>query len=339
MNDHAHDLNSNMLVPHQQPQSEPTTRRYFSLLNPSSIAVRRNLTREMRQSINDSINYNVSLIVFSVIKIIASSIVLHITDQACDKALRQWIYYMMIHDFTQAVILGLKIKTIATSAFSHRLLPEEQNRNEEEAPARDIFGYNLNSDESVFTLSEEAEKKNRIISALVAVVKTYYYTLFIYAQVLYFHTETNCPTAPHTLMRLVMAYVGFGYIYIGMPILFIILACLCLPFLLFFSYLFARGEQVPVTKETLKNLPVIDYTSELPGNHECSICMGEYVEGDKLIQLKCSPMHHFHDECLKKWLKINGLCPICRGKIEDDKGPKPGDLEMANTTLNSQNSP
>jgi len=36
---------------------------------------------------------------------------------------------------------------------------------------------------------------------------------------------------------------------------------------------------------------------------------------------------------LKKWLKINGLCPICRGKIEDEKGPRPGDVEMANTTV------
>jgi len=126
----------------------------------------------MRQSINDSINYNVALIVFSVIKMIASSIVLNITDIACDKALRQWIYYMMIHDFIQAVILGMKIKTIATNAFTHRLLPEEQAQRDEDNPARDIFGYNLSSDESVFTLSEEAEKKNRYISALVAVCKT-----------------------------------------------------------------------------------------------------------------------------------------------------------------------
>jgi len=45
--------------------------------------------------------------------------------------------------------------------------------------------------------------------------------------------------------------------------------------------------------------------------------------------------HHYHDECLKKWLKINGLCPICRGKIEEDKGRRAGDVEMANTTVNS----
>lgn len=40
----------------------------------------------------------------------------------------------------------------------------------------------------------------------------------------------------------------------------------------------------------MKKLTVIKYTPDIPGNNECSICMAEYKEGDKLIQLKCSPM-------------------------------------------------
>ena len=29
--------------------------------------------------------------------------------------------------------------------------------------------------------------------------------------------------------------------------------------------------------------------------------------------------HHFHADCIKKWLKVNGICPICRTKLEDMK--------------------
>jgi len=40
----------------------------------------------------------------------------------------------------------------------------------------------------------------------------------------------------------------------------------------------------------LKNLPIISYKAGLPGDPECSICMNEYKEDEKLIQLRCSPM-------------------------------------------------
>jgi len=36
-------------------------------------------------------------------------------------------------------------------------------------------------------------------------------------------------------------------------------------------------------------------------------------------------------------LNINGLCPICRARIEEENKPARGvDLEMANTALNSE---
>ena len=122
----------------------------------------------MRQSINDSINYNIALVVFSLVKIIASAIILKITKEECDKSLREWTYYMIIHDIVFALSLALKIKTIATNAYG----PLEE-RGDDEAPGRDIFGYRLYNDDSVFSLSEEAERKNRFASALVAVCKTY----------------------------------------------------------------------------------------------------------------------------------------------------------------------
>jgi len=43
----------------------------------------------------------------------------------------------------------------------------------------------------------------------------------------------------------------------------------------------------------------------------CSICMDDYNETDKLRMLKCE--HGFHVECIDKWLtECNYKCPVCR---------------------------
>ncbi|XP_074579835.1 putative E3 ubiquitin-protein ligase HIP1 isoform X2 [Curcuma longa] len=42
----------------------------------------------------------------------------------------------------------------------------------------------------------------------------------------------------------------------------------------------------------------------------CCICREEYIEGEELGRLDCS--HDFHSACIKKWLMIKNLCPICK---------------------------
>ncbi|XP_010488963.2 PREDICTED: E3 ubiquitin-protein ligase MBR1-like [Camelina sativa] len=42
----------------------------------------------------------------------------------------------------------------------------------------------------------------------------------------------------------------------------------------------------------------------------CCICQEEYVEGDNLGTLKCG--HEFHKDCIKQWVMIKNLCPICK---------------------------
>ena len=44
---------------------------------------------------------------------------------------------------------------------------------------------------------------------------------------------------------LVFIYIILGYIYFGIPIIILILACLCMPVLIFLSIIFARRAQIP----------------------------------------------------------------------------------------------
>ncbi|KAF7019076.1 hypothetical protein CFC21_032294 [Triticum aestivum] len=45
--------------------------------------------------------------------------------------------------------------------------------------------------------------------------------------------------------------------------------------------------------------------------HEpCCICQEEYVDGDDLGTLHCG--HDFHASCIRQWLVVKNLCPICK---------------------------
>mmetsp|Transcript_17007 Transcript_17007/g.26237 ORF Transcript_17007/g.26237 Transcript_17007/m.26237 type:complete len:123 (-) Transcript_17007:234-602(-) len=52
---------------------------------------------------------------------------------------------------------------------------------------------------------------------------------------------------------------------------------------------------------------------------ECPICLAEFINGDKLVILKCHRNHKFHSDCLLQFLKNVNLnlvgeakCPMCK---------------------------
>ena len=49
---------------------------------------------------------------------------------------------------------------------------------------------------------------------------------------------------------------------------------------------------------------------------DCSVCLEDFVVGDKLTILPC--YHNFHSTCAKEWLKSNNSCPLCRADIYED---------------------
>ncbi|KAK4757457.1 hypothetical protein SAY87_018758 [Trapa incisa] len=46
---------------------------------------------------------------------------------------------------------------------------------------------------------------------------------------------------------------------------------------------------------------------------DCSICLDNFLKGDKLICLPCK--HTFHTHCLDPWVRTCGDCPYCRKVI------------------------
>uniref|UniRef100_A0ACD5VVJ7 Uncharacterized protein n=1 Tax=Avena sativa TaxID=4498 RepID=A0ACD5VVJ7_AVESA len=54
---------------------------------------------------------------------------------------------------------------------------------------------------------------------------------------------------------------------------------------------------------------------------QCSICLGEYEEGEEVKALpRCG--HRFHPECVDVWLRSRPSCPLCRGSLLPDTANK-----------------
>lgn len=60
-------------------------------------------------------------------------------------------------------------------------------------------------------------------------------------------------------------------------------------------------------------------------HQECTICLADFVVGDRVGDLKCG--HTFHiDPCLKQWVERKNHCPLCHAEhlaLPTDRTPKP----------------
>lgn len=75
----------------------------------------------------------------------------------------------------------------------------------------------------------------------------------------------------------------------------------------------------PVDTKIVANLPeniLKDISKLSTEKKKCLICLEEFIIGDKTIFLPC--IHIFHAECIKKWLKNQNSCPICKLKISNE---------------------
>lgn len=68
-------------------------------------------------------------------------------------------------------------------------------------------------------------------------------------------------------------------------------------------------------KMAIKALPATVYRTDSPlGALDCPLCLGEFMDGEKLRVLpECC--HSFHADCIDAWLVSNPSCPSCRHSL------------------------
>nr|XP_016452262.1 PREDICTED: E3 ubiquitin-protein ligase RNF181-like [Nicotiana tabacum] len=76
----------------------------------------------------------------------------------------------------------------------------------------------------------------------------------------------------------------------------------------------SKDDPLPASKESIDSMPAVKIVEE---GVECAICLLEFEVGGEAKEMPCK--HKYHVDCVEKWLKINGSCPICRYKMPVDE--------------------
>ena len=74
-------------------------------------------------------------------------------------------------------------------------------------------------------------------------------------------------------------------------------------------------------KNTIENIEDFVEEQELTENmlekgrqKNCSICLENYLVGDKIVYLPC--FHFYHTKCIQTWVKSSDKCPLCNVEIK-----------------------
>ncbi|KFK33397.1 hypothetical protein AALP_AA5G007500 [Arabis alpina] len=70
------------------------------------------------------------------------------------------------------------------------------------------------------------------------------------------------------------------------------------------------GKMVPIPTD---GLCLATERTLLAEDADCCICLSSYDNGVELHTLPCN--HHFHSNCIVKWLKMRATCPLCKYNI------------------------
>ena len=65
--------------------------------------------------------------------------------------------------------------------------------------------------------------------------------------------------------------------------------------------------------DTLPKSRIKDINKLTEDKKKCCICLENFKINDETINLPC--IHIFHSDCIKKWMKRQDICPICKNKI------------------------
>lgn len=153
-------------------------------------------------------------------------------------------------------------------------------------------------------------------------------------------SETCSDTAP-VLVTLSFWLVILGFCYFLLPCIVVVFLlpflCLCLPCAIrIIVQVFGQSDAFAgkgANQEMIDSLAVKEYHPELfssnsdnDDDHQCSICLSKYEDGQELRFLPCDGAHHFHKACCDEWLAVNATCPICRHRLFKSSGSSEGDV-------------
>lgn len=139
-------------------------------------------------------------------------------------------------------------------------------------------------------------------------------------------SDEYCKTDLPQIYNFTIVFIVFGSMTLGLPLLLFLLVIGCSGTLQkILDKLEAASEKdldklgifVYNTEENHAFNSVNNITIPLHNEKNCVICFKEYENNVLLRVLPCNNSHHFHKECIDRWLKLKKTCPYCRKNITD----------------------
>jgi len=87
----------------------------------------------------------------------------------------------------------------------------------------------------------------------------------------------------------------------------------------YFAWRECRSMAMPVPKEIIDSIPVINITKEhlrFQGRIDCSACQCNFKVNEKICELQCN--HLYHEKCIKDWLSQHNCCFRCYFDVPGD---------------------
>lgn len=171
---------------------------------------------------NDNYKYQIIMMLFSLIKIVATSVIFSQTGEAHPVELEVWLVAIMAYDLLNIIIrypimrnlyLNRKKKQIKNPP----IFPRDEAgslRFESGLFRSSLMGFLKNQDSF-----KEREEKQKLLINLLHVTRFLYTSLFVWSQFIAFMPLEDDKQPSNARIILFYVYMCFGYVYFGLPIL------------------------------------------------------------------------------------------------------------------------
>jgi Ring finger domain len=238
--------------------------------------VRRNLYETIQEKIYNSYLLISMSMILSSLKILAASYILIVSDRESESRLYTWNTISLILDCVYLILKILRLDSIK------RLRNGEQ------------------PEESCFI-------------EMGFMFHTIVYIIMQMPGNIWYWTCGDCHDKALAISVLTLANLIIGYLFLLAPALLLVMVCVCLPVAIILVMFISTDSQSRASEDMLNKLGNERYNSNIHNSDPtCTICTAEYTENEKIVIMQCDPRHFFHEDCIKKWLRINSNCPICR---------------------------
>ena len=229
-------------------------------------------------------------LVFNIIQLTASLTVLAVSySETCDRPLKSFLSI-----YSLATVLHLIVMLWHYSEWD----PEEA-------------AY-------AFELESSNFEDNWVLASLTEFSNVFTLMTYVLGNIWVFGCKTCQSTAP-ALYILSLIWVVYGYLMLMLPVLLLTLLIFCLPLFIFIMRLMYPPERRGASEQLISGLPTHTFSNAPDALYngrpidkedaECAICLGPYETNESLRVFSCK--HHFHRECVDRWLSISATCPMC----------------------------